>query len=272
MCKHPRFLAFLAALAALSGPSTAATPEHNPVAREPRVSSAPAGLDVIVKLRPEAASSRVQKPSSNPDRNAALAKRTGVALALKREISESMLASRIELRDADPADVLRKLRADPQVEYVAPDHRRYAHASPNDALFAGQWYLQGWCHLREAMRTFHLDRVSDLELTDIPITHAGEPARGWFESGEGDMVVRIRFDESVGPLLGVPPHEHEAWVGGFEFLQMLRLHGQLDGTTVGDSPNRIAVDTLNDIDRRILKETLRVLRSLQQRLRLDYER
>ncbi|WP_214467112.1 helix-turn-helix transcriptional regulator [Microbacterium flavescens] len=66
----------------------------------------------------------------------------------------------------------------------------------------GQWYLQGWCHLREAMRTFHLDRVSELELTDIPITHAGEPAGGWFQSGEGDMVVRIRFDEAVGPLLG----------------------------------------------------------------------
>jgi proteasome accessory factor C len=26
----------------------------------------------------------------------------------------------------------------------------------------GQWYLQGWCHLRQAMRTFHLDRVSDV--------------------------------------------------------------------------------------------------------------
>jgi proteasome accessory factor C len=66
----------------------------------------------------------------------------------------------------------------------------------------GQWYLQGWCHLREAMRTFHLDRVSDLELTDIPITHAGEPATGWFESGEGEMVVRIRFPDAVARLLG----------------------------------------------------------------------
>ena len=26
-------------------------------------------------------------------------------------------------------------------------------------IAGGQWYLQGWCHLREAMRTFHLDRV-----------------------------------------------------------------------------------------------------------------
>lgn len=78
--------------------------------------------------------------------------------------------------------------------------------------------------------------------------------------------------EAVGPLLGVPGHEAEGWVGGFEFLQMLRLHAQLEGTTLGDNPNRIAVDSLNDIDRRILKETLRVLRSLQQRLKLDYDR
>lgn len=66
----------------------------------------------------------------------------------------------------------------------------------------GQWYLQGWCHLREAMRTFHLDRVSDLEPTDIPITHAGETPAGWFTSGEGDVVARIRFPEAEARLLG----------------------------------------------------------------------
>ncbi|WP_345802466.1 WYL domain-containing protein [Microbacterium sp. AZCO] len=66
----------------------------------------------------------------------------------------------------------------------------------------GQWYLQGWCHLREAMRTFHLDRVSELRLTDIPITHGGEPAPGWFETSADDVVVRVRFPSAVGPLLG----------------------------------------------------------------------
>ncbi|KQZ84323.1 transcriptional regulator [Microbacterium sp. Root166] len=66
----------------------------------------------------------------------------------------------------------------------------------------GQWYLQGWCHLREAMRTFHLDRVSDLELTDIPTTHASEPAPAWFEPADDDVVARVRFPESVAPLLG----------------------------------------------------------------------
>jgi hypothetical protein len=39
-----------------------------------------------------------------------------------------------------------------------------------------------------------------------------------------------------------------------------------------DNPNRIDVKQLNDIDRRLLKESLRAARHLQQRLQLDYQR
>jgi signal-transduction protein with cAMP-binding, CBS, and nucleotidyltransferase domain len=77
---------------------------------------------------------------------------------------------------------------------------------------------------------------------------------------------------AVGPLMGVPSAEHQAWIGAFDFLQTLRLRAQLDGRTVGGNPNRIAIDDLHDIDRRLLKEVLRALRSFQQRVRLDYER
>ena len=69
-------------------------------------------------------------------------------------------------------------------------------------IATGQWYLQGWCHLRQAMRTFRLDRVSDLRLTDIPITHAGEAVNGWFESADTDIVARVRFPDTVTSLLG----------------------------------------------------------------------
>ncbi len=72
--------------------------------------------------------------------------------------------------------------------------------------------------------------------------------------------------------MGLAPAEYEAWAAGFEFLQLLRLRVQLDAPTQGGDSNRLVVDTLNDIDRRILKESLRVARSLQQRLHLDYER
>jgi serine protease len=37
---------------------------------------------------------------------------------------------------------LSSLRADPQVAFAEPDRRRYAHAVPNDPLYAGQWYLK----------------------------------------------------------------------------------------------------------------------------------
>lgn len=81
--------------------------------------------------------------------------------------------------------------------------------------------------------------------------------------------------EGVGRILGLAESEYGGWVGGFEFLQMLRLRVQLEGAQNlpdADNPNRMPVHRLNDIDRRILKESLRVARSLQQRLHLDYER
>ncbi len=82
---------------------------------------------------------------------------------------------------------------------------------------------------------------------------------------------RGRF-EAIGDALGIPKHEHEAWTGAFEFLQMLRLRVQLDAGSVSGNPNHLRLAILNDIDRRILKETFRVGHSLQQRLHLDYSR
>jgi CBS domain-containing protein len=83
--------------------------------------------------------------------------------------------------------------------------------------------------------------------------------------------------QGVGQALSVPTQESEAWVAAFEFLQWLRLRVQLQRQTEADgdpddNPNRIDVSALNDIDRRMLKESLRVARRLQQRMALDYQR
>lgn len=108
-----------------------------------------------------------------------------------------------EVRDAVAEGVRRKVAV--SFTYKAPD------AAPTTRtvdpvkvqIASGQWYVQGWCHLRQAMRTFHLDRVSDIEVTDIPITHAQEPIPGWFEAGsDGEIVARLRFAAGVAPLLG----------------------------------------------------------------------
>lgn len=81
--------------------------------------------------------------------------------------------------------------------------------------------------------------------------------------------------EAVARLKGVPEHHAQAWVSGFEFLQTLRLRAQikgLDPATPHAGPNHIRLDALNDIDERILKETLRLVRRLQQEVELDYHR
>jgi CBS domain-containing protein len=88
---------------------------------------------------------------------------------------------------------------------------------------------------------------------------------------------RERF-MSAARAMGVPTREAEAWVSGFEYLQLLRLQVQLarerrEAVDASDgNPNLIHVDMLNDIDRRVLKESLRVARRLQQRIELDYVR
>jgi len=136
-------LAALLIVAALPMGGAHAASEFNPVAHEPRSSSTAGYIDVIVGLRQDAAGAAITKLANGADRATALAKRTGVTLGLQREISQTMLAGKVLLGDANSAQVLERLRADAAVEFVVLDHRRYAHATnPNDALFSGQWYLQ----------------------------------------------------------------------------------------------------------------------------------
>ena len=55
--------------------------------------------------------------------------------------------------------------------------------------------------------------------------------------------------------------EVDDWIGGFEFLQLLRLRAQMERREgAPGNPNVIEVGSLNDIDRRVLKEALRVAR------------
>ena len=80
---------------------------------------------------------------------------------------------------------------------------------------------------------------------------------------------------AIGQVLGIKQREYEGWIGAFEFLQMLRLRVQTEiaeGRGDPDHPNRIEVRTMNTIDRRILKESLRLMSELQQRMQLDYGR
>ncbi len=93
--------------------------------------------------------------------------------------------------------------------------------------------------------------------------------------GVAETNTRRRF-EAIAPALKAEPQESEGWCGAFEFLQMQRLQVQLrpvkGGGVPAANPNLVEPAALNDIDRRVLKECFRVMRRLQQRMELDYQR
>jgi proteasome accessory factor C len=67
---------------------------------------------------------------------------------------------------------------------------------------AGRTYLEGWCRLREDVRTFHLGRVQQVEVldepsappVDVPVRDTSE---GLFQPGPEDLVVRLALGRSA---------------------------------------------------------------------------
>jgi CBS domain-containing protein len=70
------------------------------------------------------------------------------------------------------------------------------------------------------------------------------------------------------------PEEVEAWSQAFSFIQLLRLRRQHlepdEAGEAGEAGNRVDPDRLNELDRRILKESFRQARKLQTKLALDF--
>jgi len=72
--------------------------------------------------------------------------------------------------------------------------------------------------------------------------------------------------------LGIGGAEAEAWIEAYLFIQALRLRAHQAQIERGQPPdNFLDPNTLNNLDRRILKEALHQARKLQTRIRLDYQ-
>lgn len=84
-----------------------------------------------------------------------------------------------------------------------------------------------------------------------------------------NTVQRLRL---AGQRMGMASDETAAIVEGFNFIQLLRLrHQHFENEHGRPGDNFINPDQLNELDRRILKESFRQARKLQQRLKLDYQ-
>jgi proteasome accessory factor C len=93
-----------------------------------------------------------------------------------------------------------------ELDYLdSAGHRERRRVDPlRVESFDEDWYLRGWCHLREAVRTFRLDRISNAVLTDEPIEHRADEVRlpdRLFEPSPEDLEVTIEVEPSAMPLL-----------------------------------------------------------------------
>ncbi len=78
---------------------------------------------------------------------------------------------------------------------------------------------------------------------------------------------------ATGPRIRMSDDDVATAIDAFQFVQMLRLRAQdsLERGAGTSEPNRIDPDSLNTLDRRILRESLRQARKLQNRVGLDYQ-
>jgi CBS domain-containing protein len=88
---------------------------------------------------------------------------------------------------------------------------------------------------------------------------------------ETNTSARLRRLAEIGRI---PATDVDGWVDAFEFLQLIRLREQHRrgerAPGADDNPNVVDPRQLSPLDRRILKESFRQARKVQQRLELDF--
>jgi len=91
------------------------------------------------------------------------------------------------------------------------------------------WYLRGWCHLRRAVRTFRLDRMTELVATPEPISYRPSDVSlpdTLFEPSDDDLTVSVAVAESaIGLIVDyIPDGARRRRQGGIVHTQVRVAH------------------------------------------------
>jgi proteasome accessory factor C len=141
------------------------------------------------------------------------ANRTAIAtLTAKLSRGASATPSQVTVQSTGGNDTLTLIRdsvdAGVQLEFDYLNSRGEREHRRVDPLriesLDADWYLRAWCHLREAIRTFRLDRISNPSVTTEPITHGAADVKlpdSLFEGSADDLIVTIDVATSAAPLL-----------------------------------------------------------------------
>ena len=125
-----------------------------------------------------------------------------------------------------------------------------------------------------------LGRIRDFVLEDDGTVDLKKSGARLFVDVARILALRARVESSstvqrlrqAGAKIGITAEETAAIVDGFNFIQLLRLRSQhLETEHDSADDNRVNPESLNELDRRILKEAFRQARKLQLRLKLDYQ-
>jgi proteasome accessory factor C len=110
--------------------------------------------------------------------------------------------------DATLALIRESVATGVQIEFDYSDSRGEHERRRVDPLriesVDADWYLRGWCHLRAALRTFRLDRITNPQITSEAITYRAADVHlpdTLFEGSVDDLVVTIDVARSAAPLL-----------------------------------------------------------------------
>ncbi len=200
-----------AALNLLWGPALAAIPEWNEV-RSHAVQIGPEAGRLVVGFRATAGNQvikslslrggrapgvKIAQAKTSSEDAAGLAQRTGLAMANSRQISPSMHVLYLQktLYGAGVNSLLKKLRADPSVEFAEVDQRRYPHAAPDDPLFgpslgaSGQWFM-----LTPSPSPFPLGGITTMDLSATDAISAWAITTGSSGTVIADVDTGVRFD------------------------------------------------------------------------------
>lgn len=161
-----------------------------------------------------------------PDKVAAMIrdmkKRVSIGITLVRDCNSEIL-------DTISRAIINRNPIDIKYYVAARNEITMRRVNPYGITFRfGAWYLISWCHLREDVRTFGVDRIRSIKLAD---THFRYPAdfdleeyleRGWALQADADSVkIQLRFKKEITP-----------WISGCTFHPHQQITVQSDGSSL----------------------------------------
>lgn len=118
-------------------------------------------------------------------------------------------------------------------------------------------------------RTGEFPHTIDLKMAGLwPFVNTARILALAYDVAETNTVRRLQA------VAGKMPFAHgtiDAFIDSFYFIQRLRLRHQHNLQGLASGANRIDPDTLNPLERRILKEAFKQARHLQNRLQMEYQ-